>query len=316
MVADVHAPAAAGSLAPVRSPVIAQRRRAAVLFLAPMLVVLAVVAGWPLLRTIWLGFTDATLATIDAPRFIGFANFAYLLQDPVWWQAVRNTVVFAVVSVALETILGLGIALLLNAELRARGLLRAAILVPWALPTIVAAQLWRWMYNDLYGVINAALVGLGILSEPRAWTADPDLALITVITVDVWKTTPFMTLLILAALQMVPNEIYEAARVDGIRPWHVFWRITLPLIRPALMVAVVFRTLDALRVFDLIYVLTANSRDTMSMSIYARQYLIEFQDAGIGSAAATLLFAVIALVVIMMTTIGRVRLAEAEGGRG
>jgi trehalose/maltose transport system permease protein len=316
MVADVHRPAAAGAVAPVRSPVIAQRRRAAVLFLAPMLVVLAVVAGWPLLRTIWLGFTDATLATIDAPRFIGFGNFAYLLQDPVWWQAVRNTAVFAVVSVAIETVLGLGIALLLNAELRARGLLRAAILVPWALPTIVAAQLWRWMYNDLYGVINAMLVGLGILSEPRAWTADPDLALITVITVDVWKTTPFMTLLILAALQMVPNEIYEAARVDGIRPWQVFWRITLPLIRPALMVAIVFRTLDALRVFDLIYVLTANSRDTMSMSIYARQYLIEFQDAGIGSAAATLLFAVIALVVIMMTTIGRVRLAEAEGGRG
>jgi trehalose/maltose transport system permease protein len=227
---------------------------------------------------------------------------------------VQNTLVFAVASVTIETVLGLCIALLLTGELRSRGLLRAAILVPWAIPTIVAAQLWRWMYNDLYGVVNSLLLGLKIIARPQARTADPDLALAAVILVDVWKTTPFMTLLILAALQMLPKELYEAARVDGVHPLRVFWGITLPLIWPALMVAVVFRTLDALRVFDVIYVLTANSRETMSMSIYARQYLIEFQDVGIGSAASSLLFAVIALVVAVMATVGRLRLAD-DGAR-
>jgi trehalose/maltose transport system permease protein len=160
------------------------------------------------------------------------------------------------------------------------------------------------MYNDLYGIVNALLLALGAIKTPQAWTADPGLALAAVIMVDVSKTTPFMTLLILAALQMLPRDLYEAARVDGVHPLWVFWGVTRPLIWPALMVAIAFRTLDALRVFDLIYVLTANSRETMSMSIYARQYLLEFQDVGIGS-AASLLFTVIALVVTMMATIGR-----------
>jgi trehalose/maltose transport system permease protein len=169
------------------------------------------------------------------------------------------------------------------------------------------------MYNDLYGVVNAVLIGLGIVAAPLAFTADPDLALASVIAVDVWKTTPFMALLILAALQVVPRELYEAARVDGARAPAVLLRITLPLIWPALMVAIIFRLLDALRVFDVIYVLTANSRETMSMSIYARQYLIDFQDVGLGSAAASALFAVIALTVAVMATLGRVRLDAPEG---
>ena len=294
------------------SPVARQRKRAAWLFLAPMLIVLACVAGWPLARTIEFAFTDATLATIEQAKFIGADNFIYLLRDPVWWGTVRNTLVFAITSVGIETALGLAIALLLDSQLRARGLLRTAILVPWAVPTIVSAQLWRWMFNDLYGVINAGLLGLGVIHEPKAWTADPHLALAAVIAVDVWKTTPFMTLLLLAALQMLPKELYEAARVDGVPRWRVFWRITLPLIWPALMVAVIFRVLDALRVFDVIYVLTANSRETMSMSIYARQYLIAFQDVGLGSAAAAFLFAIIALVVVVMATVGRVGLGPAE----
>jgi len=304
--------AAAGGRSHAQSPVAAQRKRAAFLFILPLIVALAAVAGWPLARTVYFAFTDATLATIETARFVGIANFSYLLHDPVWWQAMQNTVVFALVSVAIETVLGLMIALLLDSELRARGLLRAAILVPWAIPTVVSAQLWRWMFNDLYGVINAVLLAVGVIGAPEAWTADPNLALAAVIAVDVWKTTPFMTLLILAALQMLPRDLYEAARVDGVHALRVFWRITLPLIWPALMVAVIFRILDALRVFDLIYVLTANSRDTMSMSVYARQYLIDFQDVGIGSAAASMLFAVIAVVVAVMAIVGRVRIDHAE----
>lgn len=284
-----------------------QRRRAAWLFLLPMLVVLTGVAGWPLFRTVFFSFTDATLATLDGFQGVGLDNYLWLVRDPVWWRAVWNTLVFTVVSVGIETALGLGIALILNAHLPGRGLLRAAVLIPWAIPTVVSAQMWGWMFHDLYGVVNAILMGLGLIAEPRAWTADPDLALPVVIAVDVWKSTPFMALLILAALQMLPRDLYEAARVDGVHPVKVFVRITLPLIRPALMVAVLFRTLDALRVFDLMYVLTGNSRSTMSMSVYARQYLIDFQDLGYGSAAATLLVLVLAVATVLAVTLGRVR---------
>lgn len=284
-----------------------QRRRAAWLFLLPMLTVLAGVAGWPLFRTVFFSFTDATLATLDGFQGVGLDNYLWLLRDPVWWRAVWNTLLFTVVSVGIETALGLGIALILNAHLPGRGLLRAAVLIPWAIPTVVSAQMWGWMFHDLYGVVNAILMGLGLIAEPRAWTADPDLALPVVIAVDVWKSTPFMALLILAALQMLPRDLYEAARVDGVHPVKVFFRITLPPIRPALMVAVLFRTLDALRVFDLMYVLTGNSRSTMSMSVYARQYLIDFQDVGYGSAAATLLVLVLAVATVLAVTLGRVR---------
>ncbi|HYG85533.1 MAG TPA: sugar ABC transporter permease [Azospirillum sp.] len=290
-----------------------QRRRMAWLFLLPALAALALVAGWPLARTVWFSLTDATLATLDGYVILGLANYYWLALDPVWWRAVWNTAVFAAVSVALETVLGLAIALMLNARMLGRGVLRAVVLIPWAIPTVVSAQMWGWMFHDLYGVVNAVLLSLGIIGEPQAWTADPDLALPAVIAVDVWKSTPFMALLILAALQLVPREVHEAARIDGVNPVKVFFRVTLPLIRPALMVAVIFRLLDALRVFDLMYVLTGNSRSTMSMSVYARQYLIDFQDVGYGSAAATFLVLVIALVVVVAITAGRVRLgAEAR----
>ncbi len=276
-----------------------------------MLLVLALVAGWPLARTIWFSLTDARLDALEAPGFVGLDNYRFLLADPDWWQAVRNTVVFAAVSVTLETVLGLVIALTLDARMRGRGPLRAAMLIPWAIPTVVSAQMWGWMLNDQVGVVNAGLLALGLIGETRAWTADPALALVSVIAVDVWKTTPFMALLTLAALQLLPAELYEAAEVDGLGPVGRFFRITLPLIWPALMIAVIFRLLDALRVFDLMYVLTGNSRATASMSVYARQHLVDFQDVGYGSAAATLLFLTVALVTVMVITLGRVRLGDA-----
>lgn len=287
-----------------------QRRRAAWLFVLPMLLVLATVAGWPLARTIYFGFTDANLSALEGHQGVGLANFVALARDPDWWRAVANTVVFAIVSVSLETVLGLVIALTLDARLPGRGLLRAAVLIPWAIPTVVSAQMWNWMYNDLYGVLNFLFLKLGLVDAPRAWTADPTLALVAVIAVDVWKTTPFMALLLLAALQLLPGEIYEAGRIDGVSPLKMFWRVTLPLIRPALMVAVIFRTLDALRVFDLPYVLTGNSRYTATMAVYARQQLIEFQDVGYGSAASTFLFLVVAAFTVVYITAGRVRFAE------
>ena len=294
----------------------ASRTRSAWLFLAPMLVILAAVAGWPLLRTSWLGFTDADTLRLDQARWIGFDNFLThqnghwygVLADPVWWRAVKNTLWFTVFSVAIETILGLGIALVLHRSLPGRGIVRAAILIPWAIPTVVSARIWGWLLNDQFGFINHALAGLGIIDHPVAWTADPSLLMVSVVMVDVWKTTPFMALLILAALQMLPKECYEAALIDGTHPLKVFWRVTLPLVRPALMVAVIFRAIDALRVFDVVYVLTGANEQSMTMSIYARQQLFEFHQAGYGSAVSTLLFFIIALATIILLVASRVRL--------
>jgi trehalose/maltose transport system permease protein len=297
----------------------ARRGRTAWWLLAPMLAALALAAGWPLVRTVWLSLTDASLAD-PGHTFIGLANYLErdagqwygVLADPQWWQAVRNTLVFAVASVGLETVLGVAIALALNVPFRGRSLVRAAVLVPWAIPTVVSAKLWAWMLNDEFGVLNRAALDLGLISVPIAWTADPGLALFAVVAVDVWKTTPFMVLLVLAALQMLPHDCYEAARVDGVHPVKLFFRVTLPLIWPALAVAIAFRALDALRVFDLIYVLTANSISTMSISVYARQQLIDFQDLGYGSAASTLVFLTIGLAAIVYLRLARLQPEEAR----
>lgn len=304
----------------MRSNLSASRLRAAWLFLTPMMIALAAVAGWPLIRTIWLGFTDANLVDLSQAEFIGFENYlsyydgeAYgVLVDAEWWNAVWNTLWFSVISVALETFFGLFIALLLNAEFKGRGLVRAAVLIPWAIPTIVSAKMWGWMLHDQFGVINEILLGVGLISDPIAWTADPTTAMWAVIMVDVWKTTPFMALLTLAALQMLPGDIYEAGKVDGISPFRMFFKVTLPLIRPAILVAVVFRSLDALRVFDLIYVLTSANSTTMSMSVYARQQLVDFQEVGYGSAASTLLFLLIALLTAVTVMAGGLKFSDGD----
>jgi len=287
----------------------AGRRRAAYRFVAPALIVLALVAGWPLVRTIQLSFTDARLGE-SAGVFVGLANYLTVLGDPGWWVAVKNTLVFTVASVGIETVLGMVFALVMDAHMPGRGLVRAAILVPWVIPTVVSAQIWNWMYNDIYGVLNKIFMGLGLIDRPLAWTADPALALWSIIMVDVWKTTPFMALLSLAALQLVPRDLHEAAEVDGLGPVRRFFQLTLPLIFPAILVAIVFRLIDALRIFDAIYVLTGNNDSTMSMSVYARQILMDFQDAGGGSAASTLLFLVAAMVIGIYLVTARLAMSE------
>lgn len=296
------------------------RRRviSAWLFLVPTLAVLCIVAAWPLFRTFFYSFTNANLFQLSQYHFVGFQNYLVksggawygLLADPTWWQAVKNTVIFTVISVSIETVLGMAVALVLNAKFRGRGLVRAAILVPWAIPTVVSSEMWSWMLNGQLGIINSILERLHIITKPLAWTASPHLVMPSIIMVDVWKATPFMALLILAGLQMLPRDCYEAARVDGIHPVKVFFRVTLPLIKPALMVALVFRMLDALRVFDIIYVMTGYTPQTITMSVYAQQQLISFREVGYGSAASTLVFLFIALFVIAFIYLGRVRLTS------
>ena len=285
-----------------------QRARSAFWFLAPMLIMLFCVAAWPLLRSIYFSFTDTSLTDLYGGQWVGFDNYLSYrelssgrilwrgtLADPAWWNAVWNTVRFAFVSVSIEAILGVLVALLLNAEFKGRSIVRAAILIPWAIPTIVSAKMWAWMLNDQFGIINDLFLTLGLIDHKVAWTANIDTAMISVLVVDIWKTTPFMALLCLAGLQMVPKDIYEAAKVDGVHPIKVFFKITLPLIRPTLMVAIIFRMLDALRIFDLVYVLTPNSKATKTMSVISRENLIEFDKFAYGSAQSSLLFAIIAI---------------------
>ena len=297
------------------------RIRSAWLFLGPTLLVLALVAGWPLGRTIFFSFTDASLETIGEStyRMVGLQNYfgpygvfnldaADGFWSTDWGVAIRNTFKFALVSVTLETLLGLVFALVLNAQFKGRALVRAAVLVPWAIPTIVSAKMWAWIMHDQFGVLNALLRSAGIVDHNIAWTADPDYALWSVVLVDVWKTTPFMALLTLAALQMLPKDCYEAAHVDGIHPVRVFFKVTLPMIWPALMVAVIFRLLDALRVFDIIYVMTSNSLSTISMSGFVRREIIDNNYVGYGSAASTVLFLIIAGCTLAYLKVSRVDL--------
>lgn len=279
-----------------------RRRRIAWILVAPALILLALAAGWPLARTFFFSFTNAMLDNPSDYQMVGLANYylnhdgqsSGVLVDPLWWQAVGNTLWFTLVSVSLELLLGMLLALLMNEKFRGQGLVRTAILVPWAIPTIVSAKMWGWMFHDQYGVVNDLLAKIFGYQAHLAWIAEPSLSMWAVVIADVWKTTPFMALMLLAALQLIPGDLYEAARVDGACAWQRFKRITLPLILPAMIVALIFRVMDAMRIFDLIFVLTSNSEATMSISGYAREQIISYQDMGVGSAASVLVFMMVA----------------------
>ena len=262
------------------------KTRTAWTFLAPMLVVLAMVALWPLTRSVWFSFTDANINEPGAAVLVGWDNYfgEYgLFNNPNhtegfwasdWRVPIRNTLKFASISVLLETLFGLGVAMLLNQEFKSRALVRAAVLVPWAIPTIVSAKIWGWMPHDQFKIMNSLLQGWGLIDQKIAWTAEPQYALWTVVLVDVWKTAVHGAA-DLEGTANLPRDCYQAARVDGVHPVRVFLKVTLPLIRPALMVAVIFRLLDALRVFDLIYVPTSNNNSTMSMSGFVRLEMVD-----------------------------------------
>ena len=280
--------------------------RLAWILVLPTLLVVVLVAGYPLAQVFYWSFFKADIAFVEPPEFVGLENYAYLFQDPDFRQALWNTLKFTVVSVSLETVLGLAIALIIHSNFRGRGLVRTAILIPWAIPTVVSAKMWQWMLNDVYGVINVLGVKLGLLSQKVAFLARPELLLPSIIAVDVWKTTPFMALLLLAGLQMIPEELYEAASIDGASRWQQFWSITLPLLTPALVVALIFRTLDALRVFDVVFVMSGVNPATRTLAVYNRQTLVDFQDLGYGSAISVAILVIIfAFVLLYMRTDGK-----------
>ncbi|MBO4405472.1 MAG: sugar ABC transporter permease [Alphaproteobacteria bacterium] len=278
------------------------------LFLAPCLLTLALCAGWPLLKTIYFSFTDAALDSLSDFQFIGIDNFINLARDQDWWIAVKNTFIITVVAVPLETILGMVIALILHRNFKGRGWMRAIVLVPWTIPTIVSARMWAWMLNDVYGIVNELLIGVGIINSPVPWIADNTLSIVSIILVDVWKTTPYMALLLLAGLQSLPQDCFEAAEVDSIPFRKVFMKIILPLMKPTIVVAMIFRGLETFKIFDLVYILSSGNSATATMSVFARKHLVDYADVGFGSAAATALLFFIAFLSIFYISFNRKRL--------
>jgi len=253
--------------------------------IAPAVLVLLGVAAYPIVSAIWLSLHRLILV-FHEQSFAGLRNYAFLIRDDRFWSALGHTAYFTLVSVPAEVLLGLLFALLLNSTLPARGALRAAVLVPWAVPTVVSAKIWAWLLDPDFGPFNA------LTSARVNWLGTPGYAMHAAIWVDVWKTTPFVSILLLAGLQTIPAHVYEAARVDGASGWRTFRSITLPLLFPPMLVAALFRMLDAFRVFDSIYVLTQGgpANTTETLSIYAYKTLMRSGDFGYGSALAVTTF--------------------------
>jgi ABC-type sugar transport system permease subunit len=272
-----------------------QEARLAWLFVMPALLTILLVALFPLAWSAWesVHLHDLRMPWLGRP-FIGLDNYVEALQDPRFWSALGHTGFFAVLSVGLELLIGLGLALALNRAFRGRGLVRAAVLIPWAIPTVVSALLWRFMFEGQSGIVNTILVSVGVLHAPVVWFIQPAAAWVPVILADVWKTTPFVALLLLAGLQNIDASLYEAARIDGASPWRQFRHVTLPLLRPAILVALIFRTLDAFRVFDLIYALTGGGPGTSTepIALYTFNALLQNLQFGYGSALSIIVFLV------------------------
>jgi multiple sugar transport system permease protein len=261
--------------------------------LAPAVTMVFLLALVPVISTVWLSLHNE-LPIFAISEFIGLENFSFLLRDPRFWNAVGNTAYFVVGAVSIELVLGLGIALLLNRKSIMRGPLWALVMIPWAVPNVVAARFWEWIFNADFGVLNY-LFGAKI-----NWLGDPFWAIHSAILADVWKTTPFVVLLLLAGLQAMPEDVYRAARVDGAGTWRIFWHITLPLLRPIMLVVLLFRTLDSARIFDLIFVLTGGgpANRTETLAIYAYKLLYRTLQFGYGSAVAVATFVAIFLVTL------------------
>ena len=290
-----------------RTPKLQRRQtRLAWLLLVPSLAVVAFVAIYPLGKTVYQSFTNQEFLALEPTKWVGLHNYRELWHDTVFRHSVWKTVEFTLITVGFEFFLGLAIALVVNSSFKGRGVMRAVMLVPWAIPTVVAAQMWKWMLDDTFGVINDAGTRLHILSHSQAWISDPSTALAAVCAVDIWKTTPFVALLLLAGLQVIPGDLYEAAEVDGASQLQQFRKITLPLLAPAILVTLIFRTLDALRVFDVFYVFFGNRPDTQTMAIYNQDTIVGSGHVGYGAAISVAIFLIIALFVVIYVTFMRV----------
>jgi trehalose/maltose transport system permease protein len=290
-----------------RAPLQRRQARLAWILMGPALAAVGFVAIYPLALTVWQSFTNEQfLRGLQPIDWVGLQNYRNLFEDTIFRDSVVTTIKFTVITVFFEFVLGMIIALVVNSGFKGRGVMRAVMLVPWAIPTVISAQMWKWMYDDVFGVINDSLTRLNIIDNNVAWISQSSTALASVAAVDIWKTTPFVALLLLAGLQVIPHELYEASEVDGASKWQQFWRITFPLLRPAILVTLIFRTLDALRVFDVFYVFFGNRLDTQTMAIYDQNTIVSTGDVGYGAAISVAIFLIISLFVVIYVTFVRV----------
>src|SRR5215218_4399007 len=278
----------------IRSRELSERTLGMVM-LAPMLLVLVLVIGYPLADSFWLSLHRVNLTNPEQGQpFVGLSNYLYAFRQPDFWYSIQRTLYFTVLSVALELVLGILFAVLLNERFRGNLGARLSMIFPWALLTVSNGVLWAWILNPTYGVANALLVQLGILDVPKPWLSDTFWTMNVVILADAWKTIPNMTLLLLAGLQPISDDLYEAAEVDGATRWQKLSRITLPLLRPVILVAIALRTIGAFRVFDIIYVLTGNggpANSTKVIAFYAYDQAFHYLFFGYGAAVAWLITA-------------------------
>jgi multiple sugar transport system permease protein len=276
-------------------------------FVAPSALTMALVALFPVLYAFVLSLFLYTRRNLDG--FGGVQNYVTAVTDGRFWTAVEFTFTFTVVTVAFEFLIGMGFALIMNQAFRGRGITRAAILIPWVIPTVIAAQMWFFMFNVTPGTVNW-MFGLGNLN----WLGSSGTARFAIMFADIWKTAPFVALLLLAGLQTIPGDLYESGRVDGASAFQRFWYITLPLLKPAILVALLFRTVDALRVFDLVDVMTRGAQDTESLSFLVQQYIIRTPNPGYGAALSTLTFIVVLGVgMVFVTLLGKDLVISTEG---
>src|SRR6476659_1918966 len=294
--------------APRRSRELSERGLG-IAMLAPMLLVLLLVIGYPLVDSFWLSLHRANLASPEQGQpFVGLSNYLFAFRQPDFWYSVQRTLYFTILSVALELALGLLFAVLLNERFRGNLSARLSMIFPWALLTVSNGVLWAWILNPTYGVANALLVQLGVLSGPKSWLSDTFWTMNVIILADAWKTVPNMTLLLLAGLQPIPMELYEAAEVDGATRWQKFTGITLPLIRPVILVAVALRTIGAFRVFDIIYVLTGNggpADSTKVLSFYNYDQAFHYLFFGYGAAISWIITAFMLVMIVIYTRLLR-----------
>src|SRR5215212_9490539 len=269
---------------------------------SPSMLLIALVAAYPIIYAIWLSLHEYSVRQAGLSRWagpFGLRNYSTALQESAFWSAMMHTLIFTVSSVFLELLIGLAMALAMHAAFKGQGVLRTVVLVPWAVLTVVTAIMWRTIFESPQGFVNQ------ILGTDTVWLGSEPQALIVIIIADVWKTAPFMALLILAGLQVIPSDIYEAAKVDGATAWQRFVKITLPLLTPAILVALIFRTLDALRIFDLPYVLTKGANGTTTLSTIAEETFASNRIYGLGSAMAVLTFLIVmAVSFIYIKTVG------------
>ena len=275
------------------------------LMLFPALFILSLVFIYPIARAFWLSWFSENLGTQLQPVFTGLANYQRMLGDGRFWQSLWNTSVFTVVSVVLELFLGLGVALVLNKSFFGRGVVRTIAIIPWALPTAVMGLAWAWIFNDQYGVVNDILFRLGLIDTGINWLGSPALAMVALIIADVWKTTPFISIILLAGLQSISEDLYEAHKMDGASPWQSFYQITLPLLMPQILIALLFRFAQSFGVFDLVQVMTgggpAGSTETVSIYIYST--VMRYLDFGYGAALVVITFLLLVLAVATISLI-------------